>query len=64
MACQLCESCGWVCEEHPGRPRTARLSVLRGRWALPLVQRARRWRSSRMPDGFKTDVDKESQAGH
>jgi len=56
--CIGCEDCGWVCEDHPGRPWDGAQACGCGAAGAPCP-----WCNEgdppRMPEGFKTEVDKD-----
>jgi hypothetical protein len=61
MACDLCEDCGWVCEEHPGRPWEGPHACTCGAAGAPCPRCnvPTEGEVPRMPDGFEIEVDEE-----
>jgi hypothetical protein len=60
MKCSLCEDCGWVCEEHPGRPWDGDHACPCGAAGAPCpwCNPCDKENPPRMPKGF-TEVDKD-----
>jgi hypothetical protein len=56
MKCILCADVGWVCENHPLRPWDRPHGCDCGGAGMPWM--ADDGAAPRMPEGFKTDVDK------
>ena len=61
VTCTLCDDCGWVCEEYPGRPWEGPNACPCGAAGAPCpwCNLPAHGEAPRMPDGFKTDVDKD-----
>jgi hypothetical protein len=61
MKCPQCEDCGWVCEEHPGRswgdsPHACQCGA--AGMPCPLCNKPAPGGAPRMPEGFRTELDK------
>jgi hypothetical protein len=58
--CALCQDCGWVCETHPANPWEGPHACPCGAPGAPCpaCNAANGAEAPRLPDGFKTDVDK------
>lgn len=61
MKCTLCEDCGWVCESHPDRPWQGEHACGCGAAGTPCAwcNRVSEGETPRMPEGFKTEFDKD-----
>jgi len=59
MKCSLCRDCGWVCEDHPGRPRDDPHACSCGGAGAPWYHVPVEGETPQMPDGFKTEIDKD-----
>jgi hypothetical protein len=61
MKCPLCEDSGWVCENHPQEPWEGKNACGCGAAGAPCpnCNTPSEGETPRMPDGFKTNVDKE-----
>jgi hypothetical protein len=59
--CKRCEDCGWVCEEHPGRPWAGphACGCRAAGMPCPRCNTPAEGEEPRMPDGFKATVDKD-----
>jgi hypothetical protein len=59
--CAHCDDCGWVCEEHPGRPWEGQHGCGCGAAGMPclICNQPADGKPPQMPEGFKTDVDKD-----
>ena len=59
--CTRCDDCGWVCEEHPGRPWGGPHACGCGAAGMPcsLCDLPEDGEEPRMPDGFQTNFDKD-----
>jgi hypothetical protein len=57
--CERCDNCGWVCENHPGRPwQGAQACTCGGAGApCPICNATEGDDAPRMPTGFTTDAD-------
>jgi hypothetical protein len=61
IRCILCADTGWVCENHPRRPWDGPHACDCGGagMACPTCNVADDSEAPRLPDGFKTEVDKD-----
>ena len=61
MKCILCADTGWVCENDPRRPWDGQHGCDYGGAGMPCpaCNMADEGGAPRLPDGFKTDVDKD-----
>jgi hypothetical protein len=60
MKCTLCEDCGWVCEEHPERPWGGKYACICGGAGAPCPRcNVTENEPPRMPEGFRTEIDKD-----
>jgi hypothetical protein len=61
VKCPQCEGCGWVCEEHPGRPWQGDHACSCGAPGMPCPRcnAPNEGETPRMPEGFQTDFDKD-----
>ncbi|OAF11763.1 hypothetical protein AYJ54_07845 [Bradyrhizobium centrolobii] len=61
MTCDLCDDCGWVCENHPDRPWDGpRACTCGGAGApCPHCNVPAEGEPPRMPKGFRVDIDKD-----
>jgi hypothetical protein len=61
MKCPICHDCGWVCEEHPGRPWSGPHACDCRAPGIPCpgCNLPTEDEAPRMPEGFQTDVDKD-----
>jgi hypothetical protein len=62
MKCIFCADTGWVCENHPRRPWEGPHGCpLRRRWGAPCpaCNVPEEGAAPRMPEGFRTEVDKD-----
>jgi hypothetical protein len=61
MNCPQCEDCGWICEEHPGRPWEGPHTCTCGAAGIPCptCNQPAQGEMPRMPEGFRTEVDKD-----
>jgi hypothetical protein len=59
--CKRCDDSGWVCEEHPGRPWAGLHACNCGAAGMPcpVCNIPAEGQEPRMPDGLKTEVDKD-----
>ena len=60
MRCLQCEGCGWICEEHPGRPWEGQHACPCGAAGMPcpLCNQPAEGEEPRLPDRFRTESDK------
>ncbi len=61
MICTLCEDSGWVCEAHPQMPWEGPDACKCGAPGMPCpwCNKPAVGKEPRLPDGFKTEVDKD-----
>jgi hypothetical protein len=62
MKCTQCEDCGWVCEEHPGRPwGDSPFACDCGAAGMPCPRcnAPAAGEAPRLPEGCKTEFDKD-----
>ena len=61
MKCLLCEDTGWVCENHPDRPRDGpRACDCGGAGApCPVCNGPAEGDVPRIPEGFRVEIDKD-----
>jgi hypothetical protein len=61
MICHQCNDCGWVCEEHPGRPWQVQHACPCGAAGMPCpnCNVPTDGKRPRMPEGFETDAAKD-----
>jgi hypothetical protein len=61
MKCALCRDTFWICENHPTQPwEGERACGCGGAGApCPMCNSSEHSATPRMPDGFKTEVDKD-----
>jgi hypothetical protein len=62
MKCPQCAECGWVCEEHPGRPWQGGHACTCGAAAMacPRCNAPSEGEEPRLPEGFRTEFDKDA----
>jgi hypothetical protein len=63
VQCNLCKDSGWVCESHPHRPWEGRHVCGCGAAGAPCPEcnATNDANAPRMPEGFKTEVDKDGR---
>jgi hypothetical protein len=61
MRCNICKDTGWVCENHPRQPWEGPHACDCGGAGMPCAtcNMSDEGTSPRLPDGFKTDIDKD-----
>jgi hypothetical protein len=59
MKCTLCEDCGWVCGSHPDRPWQGEHACNCGAPGMPCAWCPAEGETPRIPEGFKTEFDKD-----